>query len=298
MVWDPKANDGKGGLVQARFVEGAGDGGTVHGFGTVGKQIPPQRAGELILTAYPNAYPTAKPPDGYASYEEWQKAYQNNTGKAEFFGLPPRANDAFAGEWWGLADPTEEALGGGYKFVKNGFPNESSTKGNIKIAPTRCTALIDESKPKGEKANINCLNFNMPAQQPFQLAITVYDQLGNFVTQYRETISEQEFRNVTQAPNYVPGNKIASNSGCQEADGENYGMPTTMTTNGMVNVNVNIYPFSSTGRRFGNGVYIVKIDRVDMPFSGCQVLNGQPGFNSMPFVRFHSEQKFGWMRAK
>jgi fibro-slime domain-containing protein len=306
-VWDPKANEGKGGLVNPnRDIDGAEDGGTIHGFGTVGKQIPPQRAGELILTAYPNAFPSATGeaiPKGYDTYKDWEDAYKEGKGEAAFFGLPPSAENATLGEWWGLADPTDPARGGGYQFVKNGFPNESSTKGNIKIAPTRCTSLLNEDPDAkaGEKANINCLNFSMPAQQPFQLAVTVYDQLGNFVTQYREIVTEQEFRNVTQAPNYVPANQESvknSTSDCQAPTSNNYGKESTITTNGLVNVNVNIYPFSSTGRRFGNGVYIVKIDRVDIPFSGCQLLNGQPSFNYMPFVRSHSEQKFGWMRAE
>jgi fibro-slime domain-containing protein len=300
LVWDPK----KGEMVsynQVSYIEGAGDGGTIHGFGTVGNPIPPQRAGELILTAYPNAYPGAPGPAGYSSYDAWKEAYEKSQGNAQFFGLPPEAEGKRTGDlgnWWGLLDPTESAVGGGYQFVKNGFPNESNVKGNIKISPTRCTAKINPSEPEGKQANINCLNFNMPAQQPFQLAVTVYDQLGNFVTQYREVVTESEFRNVTQAPNYAYGNSIVGNSSCKTATPSNYGDSTTITTNGLINVNVNIYPFSSTGRRFGNGVYIVKVDRVDMKFNGCQIIEGQTGLNSMPFVRSHSEQKFGWMRSK
>jgi fibro-slime domain-containing protein len=295
-VWDSKKNT----MVNISDVDGAKNNNDIHGFGAVGKPIPPQRAGELILTALPN-YLSA--PYGFNSYDEWYQAYKEGKmdGDADLFGLPPEAK----GEaWWGLADPTTEARGGGYQFVKNGFPNESSTKGNIKIAPTRCTARIDESptaKP-GERASINCLNFNMGAQQPFQLAVTVYDQLGNFVTQYRETVSEQDFRNATQAPNYLFGeDKLVSSPVCELPTDGNYGKKTTTTTNGFINVNVNIYPFSTTGRRFGNGVYIAKIDRVDLPFEGCQVVEGiaskSDPITGTKFKRFHSEQKFGWMRS-
>jgi hypothetical protein len=295
-VWSSKANGGKGGMVNIADVDGAKNNNNVHGFGTIGAPIPSQRAGELILTAFPNAL---VPPQGFTSYEEWETHYKehNKEKDADLFGLPPETKgDA----WWGLVDPTTEARGGGYQFVKNGFPNESSTKGNIKIAPTRCTAIIDEGAEAGKRASINCLNFNMVAQQPFQLAVTVYDQLGNFVTQYRETITEQDFRNVTQAPNYLFNrDQIKTAAGrCEEPKDDNYGSPNTTTTNGVINVNVNIYPFSTTGRRFGNGVYIAKIDRVDLPFSGCQVLGGIAGKNDQRFIRFHSEQKFGWMRAE
>jgi fibro-slime domain-containing protein len=295
-VWDPKANGGKGDMVPISSVEGTKSNNDVHGFGTVGTQIPPQRAGELILTAYPNA--------NSPGYEAWLKNFKDGCEQCdeEFFGLPPQA---FGGEndpnlWWGIADPTKSAYGGGYQLVKNGFPNESSVKGSIKLTPTRCTAKIDVTKPKGQRASINCLNFNMKADQPFQLAVTVYDQLGNFVTQYRETVSEQEFRNVTQAPNYADENRGTAKvtPTCEEPSYSNYGSPTTTTTNGQVNVNVNIYPFSSTGRRFGNGVYIVKVDRVDLQFEGCALSDdGQPFNNKAGFVRSHDEQKFGWMRS-
>jgi len=296
-VWDAGANGGAGGMTSISNVPGVGlNNSDVHGFGTVGKQIPQQRAGELILTVYPST-------TNAGAYEAWSKDPQ----KQKLFGLPPVA-DNDPNIWWGLADPSKETEYGGYRFVKNGFPNESSTKGNIKIAPTRCTTIFDE---KGEP-RINCLNFSLVAKQPFQLAVTVYDQLGNFVTQYRETLTEQEFRNVVQAPNYISGNVNTSgkSTGCDVPSNSNYGAPTTLTTNGQINVNVNIYPFSSDGRRFGNGVYIVKIDRVDLPFKdGEKDPNTGNGYTcasasggnstriSPPFTRYHSDQKFGWMRS-
>jgi len=65
-----------------------------------------------------------------------------------------------------------------------------------------------------------------------------------------------------------------------------------------VKVNVNIYPFSKDGRRFGNGVYIAKIDRVDIPYEGCVNNNGTPVKIKEDYKRYHAEQKFGWMRTK
>jgi len=308
-VWDAKT----GTMVSINTVPGAGVGnsGDVHGFGVVGKQIPPQRTGELILTVFPST-------TNAAEYEAWSKDPQ----KQKLFGLPPSVENPETGAWWGLANPSKPAehngiQTGGYQFVKNGFPNESSTKGNIKIAPTRCTTIFD----KDGEPRINCLNFSLVAKQPFQLAVTVYDQLGNFVTQYRETLSEQEFRNVVQAPNYVnyPNNFNANgaSTGCKKPDYTNYGAPTTLTTNGQINVNVNIYPFSLEGRRFGNGVYIVKIDRVDLPFKDgidpndpttrdpntgngytCASAGGGNSTRTSPsFIRYHADQKFGWMRS-
>jgi len=305
-VWDAGANGGKGGMIDVLNVPGSGAGKSdVHGFGTVGNPIPPQRAGELVLTVFP----TTKDATAYNNWLADEKIQK-------LFGLPPTAKNFDAGEWWGVVNPNEKSKHdgvetGGYQFVKNGFPNESNTKGNIKLAPTRCTTIFDD---KGEP-RINCLNFSVIAKQPFQIAVTIYDQLGNFVTQYRETLTEQEFRNVVQAPNYIDGgalvNKSGASTGCELPTTSNYGAPTTLTTNGQINVNVNIYPFSTTGRRFGNGVYIAKIDRVDLPFKDgeinpetgngytCASAGGGNSTRISPtFIRYHADQRFGWMRSK
>jgi len=217
--------------------------------------------------------------------------------------LPPSANTENG--LYGIANPARQTevdgeVTGGFPFVKNGFSKshgEGSANGSMQVSPTRCVSTIN-----GKKAKINCLNFNFVAVQPFSVAITVYDQLGNFVTQYRETVNEQEFRYITQGPNYVSGSEVpkpTASKDCVAPTSNNYGDANVMTTNGRVNVGVNIYPFSQkTGRKFGNGVYIVKVDRVDLPFEGCYNNNGIAGMGKYPFVRYHSDMKFGWMRGK
>ena len=286
-IWDPTANGGAGGMVTVSPTNS-----TVHGFGAKGIAIPPQRAGELILTAYPNPSGDV----GGVPYTEWEK----DEYAQRHFGLPP---DPWEGNYYGIANPGEEAKGGGYAYVKNGFPNESSVAssngGRLQIAPTRCTTSDRDT----DKPRINCLNFSLKAMQPFQIAVTVYDQLGNFVTQYRETVSEQEFRSAVQAPGLVDkdgASKLAKNNDgvCTETpDATNFGKDNVVTLNGYVKVNVNIYPFSADGRRFGNGVYLLKIDRVDLPYKGCINSGGVAMRTEQPFVRYHADAKFGWMRA-
>jgi len=275
----------------------------VRGFGTKGTPIPPQRAGELILTAFPSANGMVNTAEkGKISYEEWKEDEELQ----KLFGMPPEQSDRGP---YGIADPKTQATDGGYTFVKNGFPKESSVGGSGQIAPTRCVA--DRTDPKNPR--INCLNFSLLAKQPFQLSVILYDQLGNFVTQYRETVTEQEFRSVVQGANNVPeeqanikrivGTKSLDDNNldtsyCKLPTSGNYGQPNVLTTNGLVKVNVNIYPFSRDGRRFGNGVYIAKIDRVDLPYHGCLNNGGQAVRINEDYMRYHAEQKFGWMRAK
>ncbi len=307
-IWDPVT----GKMVSAADDPRLSKNSTVHSFGQKGTPIPPNRAGELILTAFPNASGTVKTLNGGKAvpYDEWLNG-PNKEQYQKLFGLPPEAED---GLFYGIADPKMQAETGGYAFVKNGFPNESSVGSNGRIAPTRCIAdLTDEDKPR-----INCLNFSLLAIQPFQISVILYDQLGNFVTQYRETIGEKEFRSVVQGPNYAreeernvaalvrnnrskckaPTDKNSPKTEENPDGGTNFGQRDVITTNGLVKVNVNIYPFSKDGRRFGNGVYIAKIDRVDIPYEGCINNGGSPVYITPGYKRYHSEQKFGWMRAK
>ncbi|MCL2259954.1 MAG: fibro-slime domain-containing protein [Fibromonadales bacterium] len=267
--------------------------GTVNSFGTVGNIIPANRAGELILTAYPSAGAPGRTSD-------WKEVVEG-----KFFGLPPSAN-SYNG-LYGIADPSIQnsvngaGITGGYPFVKNGFSgsptNEGSVNGTMQLAPTRCVSLI-----KGQEAKINCLNFNFPVHQPFQLSVIVYDQLGNFVTQYREVVTEKEFRYITQGPNYIPEvaedlKNLPKDENCKMPTANNYGDSNVVTSNGQVNVGVNIYPFSQNGRKFGNGVYILKIDLVEIPYEGCYNTGEKAEMLDFMFRRSHTDMKFGWMRS-
>jgi hypothetical protein len=251
----------------------------VHGFGPKGITIPPQRAGELLLTALPFAGNDYKLQNGM-TYREWK----DDIELQKLFGLPPEAEN---GKIYGVADPTVQSKEGGYVFVKNGFPGESSVGGRIQVAPTRC--ISDRTDPN--KLRANCLNFSLLVKQPFRITVTVYDQSGKFVTRYSEEVNEQEFRSVVQGPSYITGSgidKMDNIDKCKKPNGSNdYGKPTTMTINGLVKVNVNIYPFSSEGRRFGNEVYSFKVDRVDLPYEGCAASGGNAIWIEEPFVRYH-----------
>jgi len=267
---------------------------TVHGFGQRGTPIPPQRAGELILTAFPNASGTVKTINGIMPYAEWQRDEEMQ----KLFGLPPEQSQYGP---YGIADPKIQAPNGGYQFVKNGFPNESSAGGSGQIAPTRC--ITDMSNPYNPR--INCLNFSVLATQPFQLWVTLYDKHGKIVTQYAETITEQEFRSIVQGPNYTAEEqadvaRLSKNATaeCQAPTSSNYGQPNVLTTNGLVKVNVNIYPFSKEGKPFDDGTYTAKIDRVDFPYDGCMNNNGMPTYIYENCKSHHAEVKFGWKTEK
>jgi len=123
---------------------------------------------------------------------------------------------------------------------------------------------------------------------------------------YFTKILEPEFRSVVQGPTFIEGQPNEGDDGyvypsseCRYPNGpEDFGKEDIITTNGLVKVNVNIYPFSKDGRRFGNGIYILKIDRVDLSYNGCMNSEGTPVFITEKFIRYHADTKFGWMRTK
>jgi len=282
-IWDP---------IQAAMVTPSTNR-TVHGFGPAGTSIPPQRAGELVLTAFPNASGIVNTINGSMAYAEWYE----NKALQKLFGLPPEVSDYGP---YGIVDPKVQAPDGGYQFVKNGFPNESSAGGIGQIAPTRCVS----DRSKLDEPRINCLNFSLLTTQPFKLSVTLYDQRGNLVTQYLETITEKELRSIVQGPNYAPEERsyVAqlsknSNQMCQAPTASNYGMPNVLTTNGLVKVNVNIYPFSKNGNRFSNGAYTAKIDMVELPYEGCMNNAGMPIYITEPYKCHHAELKFDWINS-
>lgn len=239
---------------------------TINGFGSASNAtLPPSKTGEMILTAYPSS-----------TDPNWK------SNLAADFGLP---SEATINGIYGVAD------GSTGTFLKNGFPGESNLDGSMKVSPTRC--VTDKND------NVNCLNFSLDAKQPFKLNVTVFDHLGHFITQYKESVSEQEFRYATQAT-AIGGTDVAASDACKEVNGTSvkYGDPNALTNNGYLKVNVNIYPFSQTGRRIGNGVYILKIDRIDEAFNGCMNASGVGDMGENKFVRYHAESKLGWMRTK
>jgi len=273
----------------------------IRGFGQSGKQIPPSRAGELILTALPIANGNVQGANGTVPYSVWME----DENAQKLFGAPPNPSE---GRFYGVANPKEQAPNGGYAFVKNGFPNESSVGTHAgQLAPTRC--ILDPKMSTEDDLRVNCLNFSFLANMPFKIVVTVFNQIGQFITQYRETVSEQEFRSIVQGPSFSSDidqaafDKLKANKSieCKEPESGpngNFGEPDVLTINGLVKVNVNIYPFSQNGRRFGNGVYIVKIDKIDLPYEGCINSDGAPVKIEGSYTRYHADAKFGWMRSK
>lgn len=263
---------------------GSFSGGSVSGFGSQGEVIPANRAGELLLTVFPNAGS-----DEYGYFN-----YNYNQGNI-IFGLPPKQDGANP---WGIADPTDtESTNGGYMFVKNGFANESSV-GAVKAAPTRCTRKSDDP----DDPQINCLSFQTLIRQPFQVSVSVYDEDCELVSQYNEEVAEDEFRRVVQAPGFYDDYGTSVNptvngsDRCYQPDPNKpstevggFGNLNTLTTNGVVKSGINIYPFSNKGEPFESGVYTALIEWKEVAYIGCMSIGGSANYSYFNGWESHGE---------
>jgi fibro-slime domain-containing protein len=132
----------------------------------------------------------------------------------------------------------------------------------------------------------SCLGLGFTVTGPFKVNVQVYDHLGHFVSTYQAGVDAETMR-------LVQKNNLQAGANACEAK---YGPP---VKSGKVFANVNIYPFSQTGRKLGSGVYILKIDMITEPSAYCDASTGN---NAVPmsneFGRSFQQIKVAFMRQK
>lgn len=140
-----------------------------------------------------------------------------------------------------------------YADANHGLNNEQFAVGptsGLKVG--HCVKAFD-----GRKYDNSCLALGFTVTGPFKANVQVFDHLGHFVSAYQAGVDAGTIRKVQN----VRGN------GRTCADG------TPATTTGKVFANVQVYPFSQTGRKLGNGVYILKVDVITDDFTYCQAVS-------------------------
>jgi len=202
--------------------------------------IPPNRAGEIFLTPYPFGVDSAS----------------DALGTGQDFGMPPVATDASG---LGLVDlgsgAAPDSGTGSFTFLKSAF---YGSQGNSSVIATSGEAYSLCSQDPVSGAG-NCLeSIVIDVEQGFRLNVLIYDHLGNFVSQYSETVTNAEIWEIQKRS---PGSSVS---------GEKAGNP-------KVRVNVQLYPRSQENRLIGNGVYITYVDflRLErLPVNGQNCVEG------------------------
>lgn len=119
------------------------------------------------------------------------------------------------------------------------------------------------------KFDNSCLALGFTVTGPFKANVQVFDHLGHFVSTYQAGVDAETIRKV----------QAVRSNGRTCADG------VAASTTGKVFANVQVYPFSQTGRKLGNGVYIMKVDVITDDFTYCKA--------SSSTVSAPAEAKFG-----
>ena len=197
-------------------------------------ELPNDQTGEIVISPLPSDY--ANDP------EEWLK---NNLGP--WTSTPVGTGSGF------VSGSTASDANGRFTFLQSSTTDASNSSGGV----TRC---YNDGKEE------SCTSIAFVTDEPFQINVRVFDNLGHFVSQYTESMSEAALKQI-----------VATNStGVQERC---YNMATGFegngVTSGSVIATVKMYPVSQNGRKISTGPYIYQVSLIEYPFEHCVNLGGQ-----------------------
>jgi len=157
----------------------------------------------------------------------------------------------------------------------------SAGASNNNMAVSHCSAVLNST---GTGYNNSCLSIGFDTERPFSANVMVYDHLGNFVSRYQANVTADA---ITKLQNK---SKVAGNT-CVI---DNVVIPAVASAK--VRANINIYPFSQTGRKLGDGVYILDVDIIQQPNSYCEFTGGSATPQKVTFSRAFNKIKLGYVR--
>jgi fibro-slime domain-containing protein len=195
-----------------------------------GSNLETSKAGEILLMPFPRA----------AINPNWKSENEGIWGRLPFADIT---------NGYGLTT-TPDQNANNPQFLKSGFVNGGQlTSGG----PALCTEAEFDSDLK------SCFNIQIVVTGPIMVNVSLYDLTGQFVSNYVQEITAEEFR------------AVQSMSEGSEDFGGQYGK---IMGNNRVLANIGIYPVDSKGRKIGSGAYILKYD----------ILAKEVGPNEAPFV--------------
>lgn len=159
-------------------------------------------------------------------------------------------------------------------------PNQVSVMPDTNTTIAHCV-----SAPGADGYDNSCLSLGFTVSGPFKANVQVFDHLGHFVSAYQAGVDEKTMRRV-QATQASGGSECGALPGV------------AAVKSGMVYANVEVYPFSQTGRKLGSGVYILKVDVISEKFDYCQTINNTPIQRSSKYGRSFEQIKAAFMRVK
>ena len=135
--------------------------------------------------------------------------------------------------------------------------------------------MISDNSPDGSNvarcyADANgtesCSSISFRTSQPFMVNVRVFDNLGHFISQYTEGITDPVKFKALVSKQTVPN---ATSNTC--TDGSNYEQVTGV---GEMMVTIKMYPVSQQGRKIATGPYIYQVSIIKEHYVYCAYMGG------------------------
>lgn len=161
--------------------------------------------------------------------------------------------------------------------------------------------MIDDENPNGAvsarcyadaNGTESCSSISFRTSQPFQVNVRVFDNLGHFISQYTESVTDvTKFQNMMKAQP-VPN---ATSNVCVDAS---TGQSAEVTGVGEMMVTIKMYPVSQQGRKIATGPYIYQVSIIKEHYVYCAYM-GNGGFQLVdaPYQRASLTTTRGYRRT-
>ena len=128
----------------------------------------------------------------------------------------------------------------------------------------------------------SCFSVSYPVIGPFRINVRVFDHLGHFVSQYQESMNEEEFHKA------MGGGKEEPSCGNTKLYGET----------GAAFITVKMYPVSQSGKLIATGPYIYQVTFVQETVAACIKTGASAWVQNEHYSRISETYRRGYKRAK
>lgn len=162
-----------------------------------------------------------------------------------------------------------------------------STANSLNGHSTYLVSSTASSKCYNQNGSESCMSIAFVAEEPFQVSVRVFDNLGHFISQYQESLSESAF---------AAAISDGSSTTCSGSVG---GVTKTSqaVTSGFVLATVKMYPVSQTGRKLATGPYIYQVSIIQKPMDHCVNVNGSQTYMLGQYNRTYTSMTRGYRRV-
>lgn len=171
---------------------------------------------------------------------------ETQTGELQIVILPPEAGkDPLGVDGWLSAN-------GGANQKLYGSTKVQGQTGVFSVNNTKTGSPVCYSDARGIES---CASISFWVDRPFKVNVRVFDHLGHFISQYTQTVTEEQLSAY-----------IAQNNAAQGVTSQSSVCASKPVFSGAL-VTTNMYPMSQNGRKIATGPYIYQVALVKQPWT-------------------------------